>query len=162
MAWGAGVSDQEDLLRDLFERARADDDAAADVWQTLENAEALNHFKVHEYRCHAGCTLAKVVAHRGVVLLRTEPYKLRPQTNLRQSVPRARERNTLDGDHHWPGHVYRVRHLAGRDPGEVVFGDEAHIPLNCKHRLRTVAALTVLELVAAVTPGHPGAPTILH
>ena len=146
----------------LAAEAKSDREA---TWQKLENAGLINHVKVQEYRCAKGCRLALAIRLDDVVLLRTRDYKLRPRTNESQSVPAARERNTLNGSDHWPGHTFDVGQSAGQeDPadwGQPVWGEGFRADINCKHGRRTLDFLEVLTSVRDTRPGHPKKPCIL-
>jgi hypothetical protein len=135
-------------------QAHEDQSAAIhDAYQQLENAGLTNRVVVHRYLCRkGGCKLATVVRIGGRVLARTRDYKYGPGMNLERSVPAARERNTLDGDRHWPGHTFDVTDLAR-------WGDSAGMDMNCRHGMRTVLAVDVLATVGDTRPGHPGAPS---
>lgn len=135
--------------------AEADDSKAAveHAYQRLENAGLIARVVVHRYICRKrGCRLATVVRVQDRLIVRTEPYKFGPGLNEARSVPRARERNTLDGDRYWPGHTFDVFDLAG-------WGDQAGMDMNCRHGTRTIFANTIVETVGDARPGHPGAPS---
>lgn len=140
-------------FRGLLDAAQQESQAIDSAYQQLENADLLNRVVVHRYICRkAGCKLATVVRLDGRLIARTRDYKLAPGTNEARSVPRAREKNTLDGSRHWPGHTFDVSGLAG-------WGDSAGIDMNCRHGLRTVLANDIVSTVGDTRPGHPGAPS---
>lgn len=155
----------EETMRTLAQEAKTDPEG---VWQRLENVGVLNRLRVHQYLCPAGCKLATVIRIRDVVLMRTRAYRMRPRTNLQRSVHAARVQNTLNGEDYWPGHTFNVGWLLGvkDEPGslewaEVVHGDTIRMDINCRHHLRSIAAIEVLRAVEGVTPGKPRKPTIL-
>lgn len=128
--------------------------AIADALQALDNADVLGRVVVHRYICPKCGPVALVVKLGGRVLARTRDYKHSRGRNEATTAPAAREARTLDGDRHWPGHVFDVDDMAR-------WGDALRLPLKCAHHDRTVTAAEVLALVADVRPGHPGRPTIL-
>jgi hypothetical protein len=159
---GAGMTDSLAALLALAEEAKVDREA---TWQKLENAGLLNRVKVQEYRCAKGCRLALAIRLGDVVLMRTRDYRMRPHTNEARSVPTARAKNTLNGSDHWPGHTFNVGESAGQvDPGEwgqPRWGDRFRADANCKHGLRTIDFVEVLDSVRDTRPGHPNKPCIM-
>lgn len=132
-----------------------DDAAARDALHThLKETGLLARVTLHKYMCKRGCQIATVFRAGGLTLCAVRDYKFSPGLNERASVPSARERNTLDGDKHWPGHIHDVSHLAG-------WGPDAGMDMNCRHRRGTVLAVDVLAAVEGVEPGKPGVPTRL-
>ena len=85
--------------------------------------------------------------------------------NEKRSVPAARERNTLNGSDHWPGHTFNVGESAGQtDPeqwGRPVHGDRFRADANCKHGLRTLDFVDILAAVRGTRAGHPNRPCIM-
>ena len=138
-------------------RTSYDEKAATDAaFQHLENAGLINKVRVHQYLCEqGGCVLATVIRIGDRTLARTRDYKLAPAANLNQSVESARRTRTLDGDRHWPGLTFDVTDLA--TPG----GDVELIPINCRHRLRTIDPREIIAVTLEAKPGHPGKPTRL-
>lgn len=135
-----------------------DDAAARDALHThLKETGCLAKVTLHKYMCKRGCQIATVFRAGGVILCAVRDYKFSPGLNERVSVPAARERNTLDGNKHWPGHIYDVEHVERFSIGE----QKAGMDMNCRHRRGTVFARDVLAAVEGVTPGKPGAPTRL-
>lgn len=134
----------------LMQQSQDHTEAVHLAYQRLENAGLTNRVVVHRYRCRRGCSLATVIRIEDVVLARTSDYKLSPGMNLDKSVAEARRKNTLDGSRHWPGHTFDV---AGLVPGG--------FQVACRHVVDVVLGADLLALVENVTPGHPGAPTLL-
>lgn len=122
-----------------------------------EHPPMLANVTLHKYMCKRGCQIATVFAASGFILCAVRDYKFSPGLNDELSVPKARERNTLDGERHWPGHVYDVAQVDRFSVGE----HKAGMDMNCRHRRGTVLAETVLQACRGVTPGKPGAPTRL-
>lgn len=148
---GEGFAEWWRLLMSAEEHSEAIDNA----YQQLENANLIGKVVVHRYLCRKrGCVLATVIRVGEVTVARTRDYKLAPNTNLRRTVESARRKNTLDGNHHWPGHTFDVSRLAS-------WGEAASIDMNCRHGLRSVRALDVIAVTEGVTPGHPDKPTLL-
>lgn len=120
----------------------------------LRDLDLLSKVIVHRYQCKRGCQIAQAYSHGGRVFLSVRDYKYSPGLNLAQSAPRAREKNTLDGEKHWPPHVYDMNELAE-------WGDDASAHVVCRHFRGTLRGKRVLDDAEGVNPGHPGKPTIL-
>ena len=129
--------------------------AREELHRTLQAGGYLSRVTLHRYMCAAkGCQIATVFSAGGLVLCAVRDYKFSPGLNDARSVPEAREKNTLDGERHWPSHVYDVSDLAS-------WGGAAGFDLVCRHYHGTVMADQVLALVEGIEPGHPGKPTRL-
>lgn len=117
----------------------------------------LSRVVLHRYRCRPPCNkvIATVIGVGGLVLVRTRDYKMSPGLNAATSTQTARERNTLDGERHWPGHVFDVHAIADWD--EVGAG----ITAQC-HARATLNGARILRDIEGKRPGHPGAPTFLQ
>lgn len=139
--------------------AHMDDRAAAldELYRHLRDNGHLSKVTLHRYMCRKGCQIATVFSAGGLILCAVRDYKYSPGLNDQASVPKARENNTLDGERHWPGHVYDVAQINGFSVGE----DKAGMNMNCRHHRGTVLAETVLRACENATPGKPGAPTRL-
>ena len=102
------------------------------AYQRLANAGLVSKVTVHRYQC-GKCS--KVLSYRfrlgDTTIARTVDCKYSPGLNLRQSVAAARERNTLDGERHWPGHTYDVDKLANCGP-------QANFDVACRHVTATL------------------------
>lgn len=141
-------------FRDLFASA-TDKSAALDLAHAhLRDAGLLPRVTLHKYMCVKGCQIATVFRADGLVLCATRDYKLSPGLNVQVSVPAARASKTLDGERHWPGHVFDVANLAE-------WGPNAGMPFECRHFRRTLLAADVIEAVQGVQPGRPRKPTRL-
>lgn len=123
----------------------------------LKQRGLLTNVTLHKYMCKRGCQIATTFMAGGLILCAVRDYKYSPGLNEEASVPAARERNTLDGDRHWPGHVYDVAQLDRFSVGE----QKAGLGMNCRHHRGTVLAEDVLRACEGVTPGKPAAPTRL-
>lgn len=141
---------RESLLREHANRREAIENA----YQQMENAGLISKVTVHRYVCRRqGCgVLATVIRVGGATIARTGDYKMSPGMNRERTVESARQRNTLDGDRHWPGHTYDVSDLAVPGVG---------VDMSCRHEIRTIPATDIVAAVQGVTPGHPGKPTVL-
>lgn len=126
-------------------------DAIADAHQQLVSNGLLSRVTVLRYMCGRGCQLATVFRISGTTLCATRDYKYSPGMNEAQSVPTARVKNTLDGDRHWPSHVFDVEALAE-------WGVHAGMSINCRHYRGTLNAVDVLATVGDTAPGKPIAP----
>ncbi|QEM46089.1 hypothetical protein [Mycolicibacterium grossiae] len=129
------------------------DKAIQDAWQQLRDGKFISKVTVHTYRCPrcSGPPLVVVIRIGDNTLAHVRDIKLSRGKNNASSTPAARERNTLDGDRHWPSHVYDVGQLA----------PDGGFRVECRHVSKTVSAAEVLAITANVKPGHPGAPTVL-
>ena len=146
--------DYGEFLRQLLRAARDRTEAIHTAYQRFENAGLISKVTVHRYLCkRCGKKLATVIRLGDTTIARTTAYKFSPGLNQKRSVESARERNTLDGDRHWPGHTY--------DVGELAAEWGAGFDVNCRHVTATVRAADVLEITRGVTPGHAGAPAML-
>lgn len=146
--------DLREWLRSLF--ASTTDRAAAmqTAWQQLEAAGLLSKVTVHQYLCGKCGPLVRVIRLADSTIAYVKDYKLSPGMNDAESVPLARQRNTLDGKRWWPGCVYDVDELAACGP-------DAGFTAACRHLVTTVLAADVVARTRLVAPGHPGAPTRL-
>jgi hypothetical protein len=154
-------STDEARIGEWFEAllAQHDDETAAldDAFRALKGAGLLSKVVLHRYQCSRGCQIAVVFRAAGRLLCAVRDYKYSPGMNERQSVAAARAKNTLDGNRHWPDHVYDVIQLDR-------FGTHtqpAGITMNCRHHLGTVLTRDIRSAVATASPGRPGAPTRL-
>lgn len=158
---GLGVNEIERQTAAAFTALLAqteDRDAAIrELHRHLKDRGLLANVTLHKYMCKRGCQIATVFSAGGLILCAVRDYKFSPGLNNQVSVPEARERNTLDGERHWPGHVYDVAQIDRFSTGEHKSG----MDMNCRHRRGTVLAETVLRACEGVTPGKPGAPTRL-
>ncbi|WPU08089.1 hypothetical protein [Pseudarthrobacter oxydans] len=141
------------LLSQMEDRAAA----MEELHRQLKQRGLLANVTLHKYMCKRGCQIATAFMAGGMILCAVRDYKYSPGLNEQASVPAARERNTLDGDRHWPGHVYDVAQLEQFSVG----ANKSGMSMNCRHHRGTVLAETVLRDCAGVTPGKPGAPTRL-
>ena len=142
------------LIRQMVRESEQRSEDLSTLIQRFENAGLLNKVTVHKYLCRRGCLRGRVMNIGGRLVMRTRDYKLAPGANQAQSVASARARNTIDGNRHWPGHDFDVAELAS-------WGDVAAIGLNCRHGLHNELAVNILAKCEGVSPGHPGAPTLL-
>lgn len=153
------MSDTPDTSAWFAELERLHDRQAAidAAYISLRDAGLLPKVTLHKYMCRRGCPIATVfrVAHLTLCVVRD--YKFSPGLNREVSVPSARRKNTLDGERHWPGHVYDVEELDRFSAG----ASRAGMGMNCRHHRGTVLAQDVLATVAGVSPGRPGPPTRL-
>ncbi len=141
-------------LNDLIARAESHQDGIEDAWLHLEKSGYLSRVVVHRYICSGGCgVLATVADIGGAIVLRTRDYKPSPGLNRGRSVETARQRNTLDGERHWPSYLIDLRRDAG-DPA-------ANIEVVCKHGPKRIEYDHALERAREATPGKPGKPTLL-
>jgi hypothetical protein len=126
---------------------------AGEVFRALVDRDLLSKITLHRYRCRRGCPIAVVFAVDDLLLCAVRDYKFSPGLNRVESVEAARAKNTLDGDRHWPSHVYDVKQLGG-DP-------KAGIWMACRHYHGAVPIDAMTAAVEGVRPGHAGKPTIL-
>lgn len=136
-----------------------EDKAAArdELFRHLRDSGLLPRVTLHRYMCRRGCQIATVFSAGGLVLCAVRDYKFSHGLNDDVSVPEARMRNTLDGERHWPGHVYDVGEIQRFSVGE----QKAGMDMNCRHFRGTVLAEDILEACKSVIPGKPDAPTRL-
>lgn len=102
-----------------------------------------------EYRCvnTRACLLLQAWMANGRVLYYRPAYKRSRNRNENESVPQARQRNTLDGDRHWKPRAGNLSALAG--------WSGVGIDLNCDHSEVIVTPRLVLADADAATPGTP-------
>lgn len=143
-----------EMWRSVMEAQESHKARIEHVHITLRNAGLLSRVALHRYMCKRGCQLATVFRFEGMTLAAVRDYKYSPGLNAERSVASARERNTLDGNRHWPAHVYDVGDLA-------TWGESAGFDVACGHHRSTLAAREVLASVDDVTPGKPRKPTRL-
>ncbi len=128
------------------------------AYVALRDSGKLSKVTLHRYLCRArSCMIATVFRLDRLTLCAVRDYTYSPGLNEAVSVPSARAKKTLDGDRHWPGHVYDVEELADFNAGDV----KAGMDMNCRHQRGVVLPDDVLAKVAGVRPGHPGPPTRL-
>jgi hypothetical protein len=139
---------------DLIASSRDHDEAIDSIHTHLRNAGLLSQLTMHKYQCKRGCQIATVFKASGLILCAVRDYKYSPGLNQAESVPAAREKNTLNGDNHWPSQVYDVVRLSK-------FGNDASVSLVCRHHNGSVRASDMLSVVEGVTPGRPTKPTRL-
>jgi hypothetical protein len=151
----------ESSLADVFARILKESDTHQDAidtfYQSLRDQGLLSRVTMHRYQCKRGCQIAIVFGYRGLTLCAVRDYKYSPGMNKAQSVESARQKNTLDGDRHWPSHVYDVRRLDAFSAGE----QKAGISMNCRHHTGTVLAADILAAVEGLRPGQKIPPTRL-
>lgn len=151
----------ESSLEDVFARilAQKGDQAAAieAFYQLLRDQGLLSRVTMQRYQCKRGCQIATVFGYQGLILCAVRDYKFSPGMNEARSVQSAREQNTLDGDRHWPAHVYDVRQIHALNVGE----QKAGISMNCRHYSGTIFATDILAAVQGLQPGQKIAPTRL-
>lgn len=128
--------------------------ATADALQSLDNAGVLAKVVVHRYVCPRCGPVAVVVKIGGRTLARTRDYTQSRGRNAATTDPAARRMRTLDGERHWPGHVFDLDRMAG-------WGDALSVPIRCRHHDISLSPADILAVVAEVKPGHPGPPTLL-
>ncbi len=145
---------EPDTLGAMLRRQSTRDDEIQQLHRELVERGELGRWVLHRYMCRRGCRVATVFRYQGLTLCAVADYKLSHGANLTRSVESARSKNTLDGDRHWPGHVYDVEELAR-------FGPEAGMHMVCRHQLTVTLAVDVLAAVEGVTAGHPRPPTRL-
>lgn len=129
-------------------------DAIQDAYQQLRDTGLLSRVTVHRYMCQRGCQIATVFRTGGSTLCAVRDYKYSPGLNKSQSVESARMKNTLDGDRHWPAHVYDVDELAE-------WGENTGMSVACRHYRGVLNGARVLADSRDAKPGHPGKPTRL-
>lgn len=154
-----GLSDEERRfvveLRRAFDASEERAVLLRDTYADLRSRGQIGRYVVHRYMCHRGDQLAIIFRFGGLELCAVRDYKLSPGLNTALSVPAAREHNTLDGDRHWPGHVYDLEQLARS-------GRSAVMTIACRHVVTTLGAVEVLDAVVGTRTGKPGRPTVLH
>jgi len=150
-----GDQDPIEALRRYLETAEDSRLARERVYETLRDHPGwLANLTVHKYMCMRGCQLARAFRVGGLTLLAVRDYKYSPGLNLQLSVEAARDQNTLDGERHWPSHVYDMDELAQ-------WGDEAGAAVVCRHYRGMLTGRRVLTDCGNATPGRPGKPTRL-
>lgn len=144
----------EEWFSDLLQRSDDRSAALTDAHTQLRNAGNLSKVTVQEYHCPRRCVVATVFVVGGSTLCAVRDYKLSPGLNETQSVEAARKKNTLDGDRHWPGHVFDLEALAD-------WPDNSGIGMNCRHHRGLIHAREILHRVEGVRPGHKIKPHVL-
>ena len=129
-------------------------DAIQTAYQQLRDAGLLSKVELHRYMCTRGCQLAIVFRAAGTNLCAVRDYKYSPGLNASQSVASARIKNTLDGERHWPSHVYDVDSLAE-------WGEGTGMSVVCRHYRGVLSGARVLADIGGVLPGRGGKPTRL-
>lgn len=147
-------SDVAEWFRRVLEATDARQTAIEQAYLHLRNAGLLSKVTLLKYQCVRGCQLVTVFRLDETTLAAVRDYKYSPGMNLQQSVESARQSKTLDGNRHWPAHVYDVAELA-------MWGREAGMSVNCRHIMTTLMAQEVMEAVEGISPGRPGKPTRL-
>lgn len=143
------------LLAALFQASDDAKKAREDLHTALRENGYLSRVTLHRYMCaQRGCQIATVFKAGGTVLCAVRDYRLSRGLNERRSVASARAKNTLDGERHWPSHVYDVTELAD-------WGGSVGFDLTCNHFTGTLLAADVMKAVDGVEPGRPGKPTRL-
>lgn len=144
----------DDWWRD-FRAAHAEHrEAVEGAYQHLENASLISKVTVHRYLCARGCVRATVIRLGDSTLIRVRDHKQSPGLNAVRSTESARRSRTLDGDRHWPKVTHDVEELAG-------LGPSVGVELACRHGMTFVSGDEILALVEGISPGHPGAPSLL-
>lgn len=153
------MSEAKSLARWFDDLLASSDDkreAQQYAYLKIEQMEtALPKVTLHKYQCTRGCQIARVVQIGSTIMCAVRDYEFSPGLNAQLSVPAARRKNTMDGDKHWPGHVYDVQELAE-------WGDQAGMQMVCRHFRGTVLASDLLKAIEGARPGHPNAPTRLR
>ncbi|RCL89394.1 MAG: hypothetical protein DBW62_04485 [Microbacterium sp.] len=143
-----------ELFATLLAQTASKSDADARMYAALDNQGLLSRVTTHRYICRRGCPIATVYKVGAAVMLAVRDYKYSPGLNEAQSVESARAKNTLDGNRHWPAHVYDMTDLAE-------WGDDAGASIVCRHYRGVLTGKRVLEDSRDVAPGHPNKPTRL-
>lgn len=138
----------------ILAAAESRDEGLQEVHRTLKESGRLGLYLQRRYVCAECGVLCRVFRYAGVTFAATAPYKLGHRKNLAESVPEARQSNTLDGERHWPGHVYDVHQLAE-------WGDEAGATVTCRHINMMLTGSRILADIAGVRPGKQGPAIIL-
>lgn len=131
--------------------------AMEQIYAHLKDSGLLPKVTMHRYMCKRGCQIATAFSAGGLILCAVSDYKLSPGLNWELSVEEARKRNTLDGEKHWPGHVHDVMQLNRFSTAD----NQAAMDMNCRHRRGPILAVDILSVCQGITPGKPGAPTLL-
>lgn len=126
-------------------------------YQLLRDQGLLSRVTMHRYQCKRGCQVATVFGYQGLILCAVRDYKYSPGMNEAKSVKSAREQNTLDGERHWPAHVYDVEQINRLNVGQ----QKAGISMNCRHYSGTVFAADILAAIEGLRPGQKIPPTRL-
>lgn len=150
-----GDGDVSKWLNELFSGADHDD-AVQILWQRIADLGLVSKLTVHRYICAKCGPIVTVIRLGHNTFASTRDYKQSVGMSRATSVRAAREKHTLDGDRHWPGHIYDVDQLA-RD--HLARGN---FIAACRHVHTTLLAADVLAQSLMVKPGHPGAPTRLN
>lgn len=141
------TDDRSDALQQAYQQLRDITDA--------RGVPLLNRVTLHRYQCARGCQIATVFRAGQTTLCAVRDYKYSPGLNAKQSVEAAREKNTLDGDRHWPSHVFDVDSIAE-------WGEGTGMSVTCRHFRGTLSGARVLRDIANASPGKPGRPTRLQ
>ncbi|MBD8012664.1 hypothetical protein H9633_10180 [Microbacterium sp. Re1] len=148
----------DESLSDVIARLLAEsDDRALSLERTytaLRDMDLLSKTRVHRYMCKRGCQVAQAHKVGGIVMLVVRDYKYSAGMNSAESVPEARRKNTLDGDRHWPSHVYDMTEMA-------TWGDDAAAHVVCRHFRGALTGSRVLADADGVIPGRDGKPSTL-
>lgn len=139
------------LLSDALDEMRSRSEQLQSVHTALVSQGVLSRVTLRKYMCPRGCQIATAFKVGDLVLCAVRDYKLSPGLNIRDSVPSARTKRTLDGDRHWPSHVYDVSDLSTPSVG-------VGVPMNCRHVRGSRPAVQIMADVAGTTPGKPGMP----
>lgn len=148
-------ADLGEMFRLAIAESRARSAALSDLFQRFENADLIGRVVVHRYRCKK-CSklLATVIRGGDHLLIRTSDYKYGKGMNLERTVESARQKNTLNGDNHWPGHTFDVHEVAEWD-------SDGGVSVVCRHTNVVLHGKRIIEDVGDKRPGHAGAPTFL-
>lgn len=154
-------TDLNEWFTALMQSADDSADALQRAYQALRDTNdsrgvpLLNRVTLHRYQCTRGCQIATVFRAGQTTLCAVRDYKYSRGLNAAQSVQSAREKNTLDGDRHWPSHVFDVDSIAE-------WGEDTGMSITCRHFRGTLSGARVLRDVADASPGKPGRPTRLE
>ncbi|MFV0634631.1 hypothetical protein [Demequina sp.] len=149
------MAGETNWLTTLIEQTEVDKVDRELLHSRLVEQGLLSRVTLVKVQCRARrCQIATVFRVGPVTMCAVRDYKYSPGLNAQRSVPRAREKNTLDGDHHWPGHVYDVNELAH-------WGVEAGFDVVCRHAQQTINAAELLGIVQSVEPGKPLPPIVI-
>lgn len=143
-----------ELFATLLAQTASKSDADARMYAALRDNGLLSRVTTHRYMCRRGCQIATAYKVGAAVMLAVRDYKYSPGLNEARSVESARAKNTLDGDRHWPAHVYDMTEHAE-------WGDDAGASIVCRHYHGLLTGKRVLGDSRDVVPGHPNKPTRL-
>lgn len=142
------ADDRTDALQRAYQALRDTNDS--------RGVPLLNRVTLHRYQCARGCQVATVFRAGQTTMCVVRDYKYSPGLNDTQSVESARAKNTLDGERHWPPHVFDVDSIAE-------WGEGTGMSVTCRHYRGVLSGARVLRDVADVSPGKPRKPTrLLH